>query len=176
MAPLLERNAQFASRHTLVPLGPPKTGLVIVTCMDHRVDPAVTLGIQLGETPVIRNTGGRITQSVVGDIAYLGYLAERFFAAATGGDKLFEVAIIQHTQCGAGFLANPDFRAQVAAATGLHDETLAAAAVPDPHATVRADVELLLASPTLSPRISVSGHVYDIESGRVTTVVEAKSP
>jgi len=53
---------------------------------------------------------------------------------------------------------------------------LAASAVTDPHVTVKADVERLLASPLLSPKVSVSGHVYDIGTGRVTTVVDARRP
>ena len=39
-----------------------------------------------------------------------------------------------------------------------------------------ADVERLLASPLLSPKVSVSGHVYDIATGRVTSVVDARHP
>jgi carbonic anhydrase len=31
-------------------------------------------------------------------------------------------------------------------------------------------------SPLLPPRMSVSGHVYDIETGRVTTVLDARHP
>ena len=64
-------------------------------------------------------------------------------------DTLFEVAIVHHTQCGTGFLADPGFRRQAAEATGLSEATLEASAVADPHATVRADVERLLASPLL---------------------------
>ena len=40
----------------------------------------------------------------------------------------------------------------------------------------KADVERLLTSPLLSPKVSVSGHVYDIATGRVTTVVDARHP
>ena len=35
---------------------------------------------------------------------------------------------------------------------------------------------MLLAAPSLSPKVSVSGHVYDIATGRVTTVLDAKHP
>ena len=62
-------------------------------------------------------------------------------------DTLFEVAVIHHTQCGTGFLADPGFRRQAAEATGLPEAALEASAVADPHVTVRADVERLLASP-----------------------------
>ncbi|PTM87098.1 MULTISPECIES: hypothetical protein [unclassified Streptomyces] len=59
-----------------------------------------------------------------------------------------------------------------AQATGIEEATLKASEVAEPDRTVREDVERLLASPLLSPRISVSGHVYAIETGRVTTVVD----
>jgi carbonic anhydrase len=176
MSPLLERNEQFARTYTPAALGPPTAQMIVVTCLDHRVDPAITLGLKLGEAPVIRNAGGRVTQAVIDDIAYLAFLAEQLFAGQVDADKLFEVAIVHHTQCGTGFLADPSFRHQAAEATGLSEATLEAAAVADPHATVKADAERLLASPLLSPKVSVSGHVYDIATGRVTTEIDARWP
>ena len=171
MAPLLERNERFAHAYTPVPLGAPNTGLIVVTCLDHRVDPAIVLGLHLGDTPVIRNAGGRVTPSVISDIAYLAFLAEKLFGAA---DKLFEVAVIHHSQCGTGFLADPGFRREAADATGVSEGSLEATEVADPYATVKVDVERLLASPLLSPKVSVSGHVYEIETGRVTTILDAR--
>jgi carbonic anhydrase len=175
MTPLLERNEQFAASYTAVPLGPPTALMLIVTCLDHRVDPAITLGLRLGDAPVIRNAGGRVTQAVIDDIAYLAYLAEQLFGGQ-GDDKLFEVAVIHHTQCGTSFLADPGFRHQAAGATGLPETALQASAVADPHVTVKADVERLLTSPLLSPKVSVSGHVYDIATGHLTTTVDARYP
>jgi carbonic anhydrase len=176
MTPLLERNEQFARTYTPVALGLPATQVIVVTCLDHRVDPAIFLGLRLADAPVIRNAGGRVTQAVIDDLAYLAFLAEQLFAGQLRDDRLFEVAVIHHTQCGTGFLADPGFRRQAARATGLSEATLEAETVADPHATVQADVERLLASPLLSPKVSVSGHVYDIATGRVTTVVTARSP
>ncbi len=49
-------------------------------------------------------------------------------------------------------------------------------AVADPHTTVKADVDRLLTSPLLSPKVSVSGHVYDIATGRLTTTLDARYP
>ena len=176
MTPLLERNEQFARTYTPVPLGPAAAQVVIVTCLDHRVDPAITLGLRLGDAPVIRNAGGRVTPAVIDDIAYLAFLAEQLFAGQVAVDRLFEVAVVHHTQCGTGFLADPGFRHQAAEATGLDETALEATAVADPHTTVKADVERLLTSPLLSPKVSVSGHVYDIATGRVTTTVDARYP
>ena len=175
MTPLLERNEQFARTYTPAALGVPAQPVFLVTCLDHRVDPAIIFGLQLGDAPVIRNAGGRVTQAVIDDIAYLGFLAGQLFGDQAA-DDLFEVAVVHHTQCGTGFLADPGYRHRAAEATGLPEAALEAAAVADPHATVRADVGRLLAAPSLSPKVSVSGHVYDIATGRLTTVLDARYP
>jgi len=169
LTPLLDRNEQFARTYTPAALGIPAAQLLVVTCLDHRVDPAIVLGLQLGEAPVIRNAGGRVTQAVIDDIAFLAFLAflaEQLFGGQDAADTLFEVAVIHHTQCATGFLAAP----------GLADAALAASVVADPHATVQADVERLLTSPLLTPKVSVSGHVYAIATGRLTTAVDARYP
>jgi carbonic anhydrase len=176
MTPLLERNEQFASTYTPMALGLPTAQVLIVTCLDHRVDPAIVLGLRLGDAPVIRNAGGRVTQAVIDDIAYLAFLAEQLFGEEVAADRLFEVAVVHHTRCGTGFLADPSFRHRAAEATGLAEAALEASAVADPHTTVKADVERLLTSSLLSPKVSVSCHVYDIVTGRVTTTVDARYP
>jgi carbonic anhydrase len=176
MTPLLERNEQFARAYTPVALGLPAAQVIVVACLDHRVEPAIVLGLRLADAPVIRNAGGRVTEAVIDDIAYLAFLAEQLFGSQGPLDTLFEVAVVHHTQCGTGFLADSGFRHQAAEATGLPEAALEATAVADPYTTVAADVERLLTSPLLSPKVSVSGHVYDIATGRVTTTVDARYP
>jgi carbonic anhydrase len=176
MTPLLERNEQFARTYTPAALGLPTARVVIVSCLDHRVDPAIVLGLRLGDAPVIRNAGGRVTQAVIDDIAFLAFLAGQLGGGQGAADTLFEVAVVQHTQCGTGFLADPGFRHQTAEATGIPEAALEASVVTDPHATVRSDVERLLASPRLSPKVSVSGHVYDIATGSLATILDARYP
>jgi carbonic anhydrase len=176
MTPLLERNEQFARTYTPAALALPAARVLIVTCLDHRVDPAIILGLRLGDAPVIRNAGGRVTPAVIGDLAYLAFLAGELSGGQDAADTLFEVAVVHHTQCGTGFLADPGYRHRAAEATGLSEAALEASAVADPDATVRADVGRLLAEPMLSPKVSVSGHVYDVATGRVTTTVDARYP
>jgi carbonic anhydrase len=176
MTPLLEHNEQFARTYTPAPLGLPAAQVIVITCLDHRVDPAITLGLTLGDAPVLRNAGGRVTQPIIEEIAYLAFLGQRISGGQLADDIRFEVAVIHHTQCGTGFLADPGFRREASEATGVDEAALEASAVRDPHVTVRADVERLLTSTLLPPNMGVSGHVYDIETGRVTTVVDARYP
>jgi carbonic anhydrase len=172
MTPLLEHNEQFARTFTPVPLALPAAKVIVVTCLDHRVAPEIILGLKLGDAPVLRNAGGRVTQPIIEEIAYLAFLGRRL----SGGELPvgFEVAVIHHTQCGTGFLADANFRREASQATGVEEVVLEASAVADPNTTVKADAELLLGSPLLPTGMSVSGHVYDVETGLVTTVVDTR--
>ena len=173
LQPLLERNQAFArsGAHAGLPIMP-KLPVFLVTCLDPRLDPAAIAGLRLGDAPVIRNAGGRVTEEVINDVAFIGYLAGTMLADG----PLFEVAVIHHTQCGTGFLADEAFRAGFADRSGLDEASLAAEAVTDPEATVRADVGRLLGSPKVPSRLSVSGHVYDVETGLITTIRPGRQP
>jgi carbonic anhydrase len=173
LRPLLERNRAFAATGGYAGLAiMPRQPVFLVTCIDPRVDPAAFLGVELGDAPVIRNAGGRVTEAVINDIAFIGYLTKTMIPDG----PLFEVAVIHHTGCATGFLADAGFRSDFAARTGLDEEDLGAAAVVDPAATVRTDVERLLSSPKVPPQLSVSGHVYDLQTGLVTTIVDPSPP
>ncbi len=166
--PLLDRNRSFAGTGAHEGLTPiPKHQVLVVTCMDGRVDPAHILGVELGDALVLRNAGGRVLD-VLQEIAFTGAVTEMMF-----GDDVepFEVAVLHHTGCRGGFLADPDFRAALAAQTGADDQALADSAVTDPYESVEHDVDQLLQSPLLPRRAAVSGHVYDVATGLVTTTV-----
>jgi carbonic anhydrase len=175
IAPLLDRNQAFASTDARlnVPALPfiPFLSLYIVTCIDCRVDPAQTLGVRMGEALVERNIGGRITPEVIRDIAYAGYLVE---SKAPQG-PWFEVAIIHHTDCGSTLLADNELRHGFAQRIGVDERTLADTPVLDPERTVRTDVERVLWAQEIPEQVRVSGHVYDVNTGLVSTVVDAKS-
>jgi carbonic anhydrase len=65
------------------------------------------------------------------------------------------------------------FRHGFADIIGGDDAALAAEAVTDPEQTVRIDVELLRSATVLPDTITVSGHVYDVTTGLVSTIVPA---
>ena len=170
--PLLGRNRAFAAAggHEGVPIMP-RRRVFLVTCLDPRVEPAGFLGIEPGDAMVVRNAGGRVTPEVLLDFAFIGALAERQVPEG----PLFEVAVVHHTDCGTGILADEPFRRGFAARTGVGEAALAEQAVVEPERTVRADVETVQGCSWLPDRVTVSGHVYDLDSGLVRTVV-ATSP
>ena len=169
---VLERNRAFAAagghRGAVVF---PNLSLFVITCLDPRVDPAHFLGLGLSDAMVVRNVGGRVTPEVINDVAFIGQLAENILPEG----QLFEVAVIHHNQCGTGALADGTFRRRYAERIRAEESTLREHAVLDPAATVTRDVERLRSSPAISPRVTVSGHVYDVTTGLVQTVLSAHS-
>jgi carbonic anhydrase len=168
--PLLERNKHFAATNAREGAGiSAKHKVYVITCLDPRTDPSAFLELAVGDAMVIRNAGGRVSPDVLTDLAYIGYLSK---AVSPGGPR-FEVAVIHHTDCGTHFLADADFRRGFADLIGGDDAVLAAEAVVHPEQTVRADVQLLRSSTILPATITVSGHVYDVNTGLITTIIPA---
>lgn len=176
LTPLLERNRHFATTETRhhTPRLPflPHLGLFVVCCIDCRVDPADYLGVRFGEALVARNVGGRITPEIIRDISYASFLVE---TKAPDG-PYFEVAVIHHTDCGSRLLEDEQLRHAFAMRAGYDEHALSEVPVTAPAQTVRRDVERLLSAPQISRRITVSGHVYDTDTGLVRTIVDASVP
>jgi carbonic anhydrase len=172
VAAALQRNRAFAAagghRGAVVF---PKLRLFVITCLDPRTDPAHFLGLGPSDAMVLRNVGGRVTAAVIDDVAFIGQLAENVLPDG----PLFEVAVIHHTQCGTGALADDGFRRRYAERIGADETDLREQAVLDPAATVTHDVEQLRDAPAVSSRIAVSGHVYDVVTGLVQTILPQRT-
>jgi len=166
--PALERNRAFAAAggHEGAVVFP-NLRLFVITCLDPRVDPAHVLGLGLSDAIVVRNVGGRVTPEVIDDVAFISQIAEDVIPDG----PLFEVAVIHHTQCGAGALADDTFRQRYAERIGADESTLRDRAILDAAATAAIDVERLRSADAISARMGVSGHVYDVTTGLVQTVV-----
>lgn len=158
---LLGRNRAFAESGVwrITPRLPflPFKGLYVITCIDPRTDPANFLGLEFREAIVARAVGGRVNDTVLRDLSYISYLVEQ--KAPEG--PYFEAAVIHHTDCGSRLLEDPELRQGFAERSGYDEAELAQLPATVPVDTVHADVERNLSAPQISPRITVSGHVYD---------------
>ena len=144
----------------------PTLRTMIIGCVDPRVDPALLLGLKLGEAVVIRNVGGRITPGTMQTMGMLGRIAQ-----VGGGNPAgeFHLIVLQHTQCGIACLEGDSD--MLASYFGIGKEGLSVKAVTDPHAAVAVDVAALKANPVLPGNWLVSGLVYDVTTGLVDVVV-----
>lgn len=168
--PLLDRNPEFAATEAHVGLTPvPRHQVFVMSCIDSRVDPAILLNLDMGDALVLRNAGGRVNDEAIQEIAFIGAVTDMM--AGDGTPDSIEVAVLHHTGCGTGFFADDNFRNAFAEETGADAAKLLASAVIDPVETVKADVELLRKSELLPAHAIVSGHVYDVDTGLVETIV-----
>lgn len=172
---LLDRNRAFARTDAKdkVPAIPfiPNMQSYVLTCIDPRVDPTNILGLELGDAIVARNIGGRVTDAVLSDLAWVCHLHEN----KTPDADWFELAVIHHTDCGSGLFADDELRHSFSAHYGYNDADLAALAVLNPAQTAAADVAKLLAASQLAPQVTVSGYAYDTETGLLTEVAAPRT-
>lgn len=169
---LLERNRRIAEGSGAELPKLPRHRLVVLACMDHRVDPAEVLGLNLGDAVVIRNPGGRVTPAFLQQLDVLA----RVFPQVEASEERFELALIQHTECGfARLSAQEEHSVLVADYFGVALERLAERAPGDPYEGVRADIELLADEARVPASLVVSGLVYEMGSRRLE-LVERRAP
>jgi carbonic anhydrase len=148
---------EAAARPTLLDQRPTRR-LAVVTCMDARIDVFAVLGLELGDAHVIRNAGGRLTDDVLRSLA--------LSSSVLGVDT---VVLMQHTRCGLEGASDAELRAR----TGADLDFLP---IADHEASLRADVERLSSTPSLSALRTIAGFVYDVDSGRVEDTVRWERP
>lgn len=173
---LLARNRDFA-RHYRGGLPPfPAAGLVILTCADPRLDPAAFLGLEVGDALIMRAPAGRFSPSVVRTLFGLAVVNQRILEeqGRAAPDAGYHLMIVHHTDCGVTRMNRPGDVELLAHVFEVAPEAVPARAFFDPHAAVAIDVEEAVA--LVRPAgMTVSGHVYDVETGVLHTVVPATS-
>jgi carbonic anhydrase len=164
---LTQRNAEFAKHRFTSGLRIlPSLKTFVIGCVDPRVDPAQILGIDLGEVAVIRNIGGRVTSSLLKELALLRKLAQ---GAGGDFDQGWNFVVLQHTDC--GILRMQGEPEQLADFFGIDTESLDTKKVGDPRAAVEIDVAVLKADPHMPVGLRATGLVYDVATGEVDTVI-----
>jgi len=148
----------------------PSLNLYIVTCIEPG-RPGADPRPQARRGPRAAQHRRRITPAIIADIAYAGYLVD---TKAPEG-PYFEVAIVHHTDCGSTLLADDDLRHGFAQRIGTDERALAGTPVLDPARTVQTDVNKVLWAKEIPQNIHASGHVYDVGTGLVTTIVDARA-
>ncbi len=162
---------------------PPARHFAVLTCMDARLDPARFAGLAEGDAHVIRNAGGRASDDAIRSLVISYKLL--------GTREWF---VIHHSNCGMEFFTNEAMRGllanslETAALTekGFQDvgkgpgsragEFIEWLAIRDQEQSVRDDVQRIREHPLVPKKIAIYGYVYDVKSGRLLEVPEAKRP
>ena len=159
---LLDANRERLGAFALGDLtGTPKRKLAVLTCVDTRIDPLSVLGLAPGDAKILRNAGARVTDDV-----------ERGLALAAASLGVTRIAVVQHTDCKLTAASDADLIEAVGQATGRTIDGFDPLAIADQPAALAADVSRLLGSPLLPKGTVVTGIVYDLHSGRLSTLVD----
>ena len=154
----LENNAAYARAMGFGGLpSPPSKRLVVVACMDARMDLHRILGLEPGDAHVIRNAGGVITEDVL-----------RSLAVSQHALGTRELLLIHHTECGMLGLDEREFKERVEAETG-HLPDFPLGAFTSLEDDVRASIERVEGSGFLRFEV-VRGFIYDVRSGLLEEV------
>src|SRR5438067_7391418 len=137
---------------------PPGKHVVVVACMDARLNPYGLLGLQEGDAHIIRNAGGVVTDDEIRSLA----ISQRLLGTR-------EIILIHHTDCGMLTFKDDEFRRQIEEETGVRPEW-AAEAFSDLDGDVRQNIARIKASPFIPHKDSVRGFVYEVETGRLREV------
>lgn len=158
---VLAHNKAYAEGFSKGGLAPvPSRKLAVVGCMDARINPITSLGLEYGEAHILRNAGGVVTPDV-----------HRSLIISTQKLETREIMIINHTKCGLMTFKGPDFRAELEAKYG-----------PSPHAPPRfftftdlaanvlEQLKIVHDCPWIHPDAIARGFIYDVDSGLLTEV------
>jgi len=158
---LLAENQRYAATFDRSALtAAPQSRIVILACMDARLDVHEVLGLRTGDAHVIRNAGGIVTDDVIRSLLVsMELLGTR------------EIVVIEHTGCGLHGIDEEGLRDRVASRTSRPADAIDIrfGGFDDLAANVRAQVRLLAEHPLL-PRVPVHGLIFDVATGRLDEV------
>jgi carbonic anhydrase len=140
---------------------PPARKTAVVACMDARLDVYAVLGLKEGESHVIRNAGGVVTDDVIRSLS----ISQRLLGTE-------EIVLIHHTDCGMLTFTDDDFKRSIQDDTGVKP-AWAAEAFGDLEEDVRQSLARIQASPFPVHKDRVRGFVFDVATGRLNEVKPA---
>jgi carbonic anhydrase len=137
---------------------PPGKKVAVVACMDARLQVYEVLGLEVGDSHIIRNAGGVVTDDVIRSLA----ISQRLLGTE-------EIVLIHHTDCGMLTFTDDQFKADLEEETGIKP-AWAAEAFTDLDADVRQSIARIKASPFIPRTDAVRGFVYDVHTGALREV------
>ncbi|KAL2754453.1 hypothetical protein ACRALDRAFT_1042103 [Sodiomyces alcalophilus JCM 7366] len=155
-------SADFNQGHLALP---PAKKYLVLTCMDARIDPARAFGIELGDAHVIRNAGASALDALRSIVVSQQLLGTT------------EIILVKHTGCGmltftddAGYdIVDKNLGAE--ALGELKNRKLDFLTFLDLETAVKDDIEFLKGTKLVPDTVTLSGWIYEYETGRTRRVV-----
>jgi carbonic anhydrase len=137
---------------------PPAKHVVVLACMDARLDVHKILGLEEGDAHVIRNAGGVATDDAIRSLT----ISQRLLGTT-------EIILIHHTDCGMLTFKDDAVKSQIEKETGIRP-AFALEAFSDLDEDVRQSIGRIKVSPFIPHKDKIRGFVYDVRTGRLAEV------
>ncbi|MDA9623434.1 carbonic anhydrase [Rhodobiaceae bacterium] len=162
----------------------PSKSIAILTCMDTRINPLELCGLNIGETHIIRNAGGRVTDDAIRSLVISYKLL---------GTK--DWFIIQHTDCGLSKITdkeianllendletstfengnwknNKNSNSESGSAQGHKMKWYTFSNLKE---SILEDLEKIKNHPLIPKNINIYGFIYDVKTGKLQPIEPAK--
>lgn len=137
---------------------PPLKKLVIVTCMDARINLYSLFGLEEGDAHVLRNAGGVVTDDTIRSLA----ISQRMLGTE-------EIVLIHHTECGLRTITDDGFKDAIEQETGTRPPW-AVEAFDDTAESVRRSISRIKTSPFIPHKENMNGFIYDVHTGELEKI------
>ncbi|MDN5572063.1 MAG: carbonic anhydrase [Propionibacteriaceae bacterium] len=129
-------------------------GVLMITCMDSRLQPLEMVGLLLGEAKFLRTPGARVTPDALAGCVLGVHLL-----------RVNRILVVHHTKCAAATADNEGVRQRILEASGIDTGDFDFGTDPDQEGRLRADVAMLKEHPLLMGRAKIGGFIYDVSTG-----------
>ncbi|MCZ2526514.1 beta-class carbonic anhydrase [Streptomyces sp. NPDC059506] len=136
----------------------PVQKLAVVACMDARLDLFAALGLDLGDSHLIRNAGGVVTDDTIRSLT----ISQRALGTRS-------VVLIHHTGCGLQGLSEDEFRGELEREVGVRP-SWALETFNDIDQDVRQSMARVRNSPFIPHTDDVRGFVFDVHTGSLREI------
>lgn len=153
-ADLMAANERYANSAPRGFDGIARAGVLMVTCMDSRLQPLEMVGLMLGEAKILRTPGGFVAEDALQGCVLGVHLL--------GVDRIM---IVGHTRCAAASRDNEGVRETILATSGIDTGDFDFGTDPHQVERLRADCAMLRAHPLIEGRAAVGGFLYDVDTG-----------
>ncbi len=137
-----------------------RAGVLVITCMDSRIEPLAMLGLKLGDAKILRSPGGRVTPDVLTGCILGSHLLD-----------VDRIMVVQHTRCAMASGTDAEVADKIIERSAVDLGGMTFGANPDQDRTLDFDVRLLRSHPAIKPRTKIGGFLYDVDSGKLSQVL-----
>ncbi len=157
---LLAANARYSRTAPRGFDGIAHEGVLILTCMDSRLEPLAMVGLRVGEAKILRTPGGRLTpDSLAGMVMGVHKL------------EVNRILIVPHTKCAAASMSEQQMADAITELAGVDAHGVEFGVDPDQLGRLTDDVRSAREHPLIGPFAQVGGFLYDVDEGTLQRLV-----